>query len=89
MVGKFLFGDRAGSGVLLKLRNTKKSMDRDSNMLANRIAMLRNEEERLMKKINNTRKRADEIQTVRQRSEEKYNARIRIEQQREVELRIA
>ena len=64
---------------MLKLRNTKKSMDRDSNMLANRIAMLRNEEERLMKKINNTRKRADEIQTVRQRSEEKYNARIRIE----------
>jgi hypothetical protein len=34
-------------------------MDRDANLLANRIAMLETEEYRIMKKIENTRKRAE------------------------------
>lgn len=31
-------------------------MDKDANLLANRIAMLENEEYKIMKKIENTRK---------------------------------
>lgn len=34
-------------------------MDRDAKLLANRISMLENEESRIMKKIENTRKRAE------------------------------
>ena len=34
-------------------------MDRDANLLANRIAMLESEEYKIMKKIENTRKRAE------------------------------
>jgi hypothetical protein len=33
-------------------------VDQEANVLANRIAMLQNEEKRLQKKIDNTRKRA-------------------------------
>lgn len=34
-------------------------MDRDAKLLGNRIAMLETEESRIMKKIENTRKRAE------------------------------
>jgi hypothetical protein len=47
-------------------------MDRDATALANRISMLQNEERKLMKKIDDTRKRADEITTLKQRNDEKY-----------------
>ena len=40
-------------------------MDRDATLLANRIAMLQNEEDRIMKKINNTRKRAEQILEIK------------------------
>lgn len=43
--------------------------DHDAQLLANRIAMLESEQTRLMKKIDNTRKRADQINDVKRNNE--------------------
>ena len=47
-------------------------IEQDANMLANRISMLQQEEEKIMKKINQTRKRADEIMKAKQRNDEMF-----------------
>ena len=44
---------------VLNLQRKKKMAENDAQLLANRIAMLESEQNRLMKKIDNTRKRAD------------------------------
>lgn len=52
-------------------------IEQDANMLANRISMLQQEEEKIMKKINQTRKRADEIMKAKQRNDEMFNKKMR------------
>jgi hypothetical protein len=54
-------------------------MDRDANLLANRIAMLETEEYRIMKKIDNTRKRAEQIIEIKKTNEERYYNLIKAE----------
>lgn len=45
--------------TLHKMKQARKTVDKDANMLANRISMLQHEEKKLMKKIEDTRKRAN------------------------------
>ena len=50
---------------MLKLKQHKKTVDNDAMLLANRITMLQNEEMKIMKKIENTRKRAEQILEIK------------------------
>lgn len=47
------------------------SVERDAQLLANRIALLKQEEMRTWKKIEETKKRAGEIMRLKQRQNEK------------------
>ena len=60
-------------------------MDRDANLLANRIAMLESEEYKIMKKIENTRKRAEQILEIKKNNEERYLNLMRAEKIKEEE----
>jgi hypothetical protein len=57
---------RAGLGVA---KEARKKAELDARLLANRIALLKQEEDRANKKISETRRRAQEILKARQRSE--------------------
>ncbi len=54
-------------------------------LVSNRIKLLATEESRVLKKIEQARKRADQIQKMMKNSEEKYQRQMEIEQQRELE----
>ena len=45
--------------TILKLKQKRRVIDQDSSLLANRIALLETEEQRIAKKIAITRKRAE------------------------------
>lgn len=47
-------------------------MDKDALTLANRISMLENEERKVLKKIDETRKRAEQIFNIKQINDLKY-----------------
>lgn len=72
---------------LLRLRNQKKMVDKDSVLLANRISMLQTEESRIMKKIENTRRRAEQILEIKKHNEERYMAIMKAEQEKEEEIK--
>jgi hypothetical protein len=46
-------------------------MDRSAGLLANRILMLESEEQKILSKIENTRKRADQIEKTRKDREDR------------------
>jgi hypothetical protein len=52
-------------------------IENDATMLSNRIAMLQQEEAKIMKKINQTRQRADEISKIKQRNDEMFETKMR------------
>ena len=62
--------------ALLRMKNARKMVDNDAQLLANRIKMLQNEEKKLMKKIEQTRKRADDIMRLKQQNEDRYNEKM-------------
>jgi hypothetical protein len=49
------------------------SVERDAQLLANRIALLKQEEMKTWKKIEETKKRCNEIGALRQRNQERLN----------------
>ena len=51
-------------------------MDRDAQLLANRIALLKQEEMRTWKKIDETKKRATEVMRLKQRNAERVNQKL-------------
>ncbi len=51
-------------------------METDTKLLENRILMLEKEEAKLLHKISNTRRRADEIIILKNRNEEYFNERV-------------
>jgi hypothetical protein len=61
---------------LLKARNARKEIEKDATALANRISMLSQEENKLLRKIDETRKRADQILALKEINEEKYQSRV-------------
>ena len=52
------------------------SVERDAQLLANRIALLKQEEMKTRKKIDETRKRATEVMKLKQRNNEKVNEKM-------------
>jgi len=56
-------------------KEARKRAELDAQLLANRIALLKQEEEKAWKKIEETRKRAAEIVELRKQNEQKYSAK--------------
>jgi len=56
-------------------KESRKRAELDAQLLANRIALLKQEEEKAWKKIEETRKRAGEITTLRDQNEQKFAAK--------------
>lgn len=64
-------------------------IERDAQLLANRIALLKQEEMKTWKKIEDTRKRTNEICVLKRRNEERiqkkiYDYQVQNEQQRQM-----
>merc|ERR1719382_1184435 len=60
---------------LTSAKESRKRAELDAQLLANRIALLKQEEEKAWKKIEETRKRATEINTLRDQNEQKFAAK--------------
>jgi len=56
-------------------KEARKRAELDAQLLANRIALLKQEEEKAWKKIEETRKRAQEITDLRTQNEQKFSAK--------------
>merc|ERR1719352_1611129 len=56
-------------------KEARKRAELDAQLLANRIALLRQEEDKAWKKIEETRKRAAEITDLRKQNEQKFAAK--------------
>jgi hypothetical protein len=63
--------NRGKSKELLCCYSLLYSIERDAQLLANRIALLKQEEMKTWKKIEETKKRANEIHSLKKRNEEK------------------
>ena len=61
---------------LLKLQKDRQLMETDTKLLDNRIKMLEKEEEKLLKKIDTTRKRATEITELKRRNDKEFQMKI-------------
>merc|ERR1719352_988497 len=70
-------GDSVGGNRenLTAAKESRKRAELDAQLLANRIALLKQEEEKAWKKIEETRKRAGDITTLRGQNEQKYMAK--------------
>jgi hypothetical protein len=66
---------RMSNGGLTTAKEARKRAELDAQLLANRIALLKQEEEKAWKKIEETRKRAGDISTLRNENEQKYIAK--------------
>lgn len=76
--------DRADfSGKLLSAAHREKHVDQDALLLQNRIALLKKEEERAWRKIQQTKKRADEILLMRKENEFRIEQKQLMAQQAE------
>eukprot|EP00928_Gymnodinium_smaydae_P067697 TRINITY_DN50707_c0_g1_i1.p1 TRINITY_DN50707_c0_g1~~TRINITY_DN50707_c0_g1_i1.p1 ORF type:complete len:255 (-),score=82.17 TRINITY_DN50707_c0_g1_i1:51-815(-) len=60
---------------LTSAKESRKRAELDAQLLANRIALLKQEEEKAWKKIEETRKRANEITELRAQNESKFAAK--------------
>lgn len=73
----------AGSALeanLLSNKKTRQVLESDKALLSNRIIMLRKEEERLFKKIQGTKEKADKILEIKQRNQEKFQRKLEFEE---------
>eukprot|EP00347_Sterkiella_histriomuscorum_P010932 403374380 len=70
-------------GQLLKVKQTRQVMEKDEKLLENRIKMLENEESKLLKKIDQTRKQADKILQIKQQNEEQHRQKIQMQMQQD------
>lgn len=63
------------SGALADQRVSRKRAQEDVKLLANRIALLKQEEQKAWKKIEETKKKANDIINVRHRNADQANAK--------------
>jgi len=61
------------------IKQSRKQVEQDAQMLANRIAILKKEEENTWKKIDETRKRSKQVLKIKQNQEEKINNKVHFE----------
>ena len=66
------------SSSLLEVQRTRKQIDQDAQLLANRIKLLRMEEARTWKKIEETRKKAKDILAAKRREEERLHRKEQV-----------
>lgn len=60
---------------------TLNSIERDAQLLANRIALLKQEEMKTWKKIEETKKRAGDVQRLKHKNEERAHKKMYMEMQ--------
>eukprot|EP00933_Yihiella_yeosuensis_P064283 TRINITY_DN67639_c0_g1_i1.p1 TRINITY_DN67639_c0_g1~~TRINITY_DN67639_c0_g1_i1.p1 ORF type:complete len:258 (-),score=80.31 TRINITY_DN67639_c0_g1_i1:388-1161(-) len=70
-------------------KEARKRAELDAQLLANRIALLKQEEEKAWKKIEETRKRASEIIELRKQNEQKFSAKEHFYKQKWESIRSA
>ena len=58
------------------MKKRRKDIEKDAQLLANRIALLKQEEMKTWKKIDETKKRTGEIQSLKKRNEDKVQKKI-------------
>lgn len=63
--------------TLAQYKNRRKRVQQDVDLLHNRIKMLRLEEERAMKKIQETRKKANQIMELKKQNDMKYEQKLK------------
>lgn len=80
-----MMGDRYSTGPLYNAIMARKKAEQDSLLLANRIRLLRAEEEKTRQKIRDTEKKTQEIVDLRRRNEERRLAKEAEEAQKEAE----
>jgi hypothetical protein len=61
---------------LAETKKRRKDIERDALLLANRIALLKQEEIKTWKKIDDTKKRTNEILSLKKRNEERIQKKI-------------
>jgi len=77
----------SNTSTMLDVKNNRKRAEADLQMLANRIALLRTEEQKALVKIAETKTRAKEIITQKKRNEEEVQARMSGGMVREMEIK--
>jgi len=70
---------------LAEVKKRRKAIEHDANLLANRIALLKQEEMKTWKKIEDTRKRTNEIVSLKNRNEDRIRMKER-EMQDKIEM---
>jgi len=63
-------GEEEVTGALVATRLNKKKAADDAKLLANRIALLKLEEKKAWKKIEETKRKAEQVMKIRQRNDE-------------------
>ena len=69
-------GMSAAEKSLADVKKRRKDIDRDAQLLANRIALLKQEEMKTWRKIEETKKRTNDISGLKKRNEEKVQKKI-------------
>merc|ERR1719182_524940 len=80
---------RLNRASLTVAKEARKRAELDAQLLANRIALLKQEEEKAWKKIEEPRKRAGDITTLRGQNEQKYMAKEQFYKQKWEAIRSA
>merc|ERR1712136_219851 len=70
-------------------KEARKRAEKDAQLLANRIALLKQEEEKALKKIDETHKRAAEVTQLRSRNEQKHEAKEQLYKDKWTSIRVA
>ena len=82
--GEVEYMENGATKKLVGSRIARKQVEDDVKLLANRIALLKMEEQKAWKKIEETKKKAKDIMSVKQRNQEQM--RIKEQRRREKEL---
>ena len=69
-------GMTAAEKSLADVKKRRKDIDRDAQLLANRIALLKQEEMKTWRKIEETKKRTNDISGLKKRKAEKVQKKI-------------
>lgn len=89
IAGKLNQVANTGRGKLLKAKMMRKQAESDAQLLANRIALLQQEEAKAWKKIQQTKTRANEIMKLRDENDMKTSMKSQRYQQSDAQTRVA
>merc|ERR1719487_2130777 len=74
---------------MLEVKNSRKRAEADMKLLANRIALLRAEEEKALEKVAETKHRAEDILRLKKRNEDLAQQKHVQQMEREMKLKAA